>query len=81
MDHIAEDSPAAALAVDEEIESQADTLVQHPQLGRHGRVSGTRELVIARTPYIAVYAIDRRTSGIEMPARAAHRTAMAPCLG
>ncbi|WP_407549695.1 type II toxin-antitoxin system RelE/ParE family toxin [Xanthomonas euvesicatoria] len=30
----------------------------HPEGGRPGRVPGTRELVIAGTPYIAVYQID-----------------------
>ncbi|KLA49999.1 MULTISPECIES: type II toxin-antitoxin system RelE/ParE family toxin [Xanthomonas] len=30
----------------------------HPEGGRPGRVPDTRELVIARTPYIAVYQID-----------------------
>ncbi|PPU05220.1 hypothetical protein XacyCFBP2565_21910 [Xanthomonas arboricola pv. corylina] len=30
----------------------------YPESGRPGRVPGTRELVIAGTPYIAVYQID-----------------------
>lgn len=29
----------------------------HPKVGRTGRVTGTRELVIAGTPYIAVYSV------------------------
>jgi toxin ParE1/3/4 len=66
MDYIAEDSPAAALDVDEAIEHQADSLVQHPEIGRRGRVRGTRELVIVRTPYIAVYVVDDEAEIIEI---------------
>ncbi|WP_207779334.1 type II toxin-antitoxin system RelE/ParE family toxin [Zavarzinia aquatilis] len=32
-------------------------LSEHPHLGRAGRVADTRELVIPRTPYVAVYSI------------------------
>ena len=32
-------------------------LQRFPRSGRPGRVAGTRELVIIRTPYIAVYRI------------------------
>ncbi|WP_428378126.1 type II toxin-antitoxin system RelE/ParE family toxin [Lichenicoccus sp.] len=28
---------------------------QHPQIGRAGRIVGTRELVVSGTPYILVY--------------------------
>ncbi len=66
MASIAEDSPAAAIAVDEEIESQADTLIQYPELGRPGRKRGTRELVIARTSHIAVYVIDNKAETVEI---------------
>ena len=52
MDYIAEDSPAAALDVDEAIEHQADGLVQHPEIGRRGRVRGTRELVVRFIKYV-----------------------------
>jgi toxin ParE1/3/4 len=55
LDHIAQDNPLAAADQDDEIEHQVDMLLQHPKLGRPGRVKGTRELVIGRTPFIAVY--------------------------
>jgi toxin ParE1/3/4 len=32
-------------------------LADHPNLGLSGRVDGTRELVIPRTPYIVVYRV------------------------
>jgi toxin ParE1/3/4 len=66
MEYIAQDNPSAALGVDEAIEEQAKGLVIHPDLGRKGRVPGTHELVIARTPYIAIYAIDREKSVINI---------------
>jgi toxin ParE1/3/4 len=32
-------------------------LADHPHMGRAGRVDGTRELVVARTPYLVVYRV------------------------
>lgn len=57
IDYIAEDNPAAAITQGDEIESQITGLLDHRQRGRSGRVKGTRELVIVRTPYIAAYRI------------------------
>ena len=57
FDYIEADSPQAAIAVDDRIRVQAEVLVQFPESGRRGRVEGTRELVIPRTPYIAAYRI------------------------
>jgi toxin ParE1/3/4 len=57
LDYIAEDDPSAATRIDEAIERQTDMLAQHPLMGREGRVKGTRELVISRSPFIAVYRV------------------------
>jgi toxin ParE1/3/4 len=54
---IAEDDPQAAATVDDRIEAAAGRLIDFPESGRPGRVEGTRELVIARTPYVAPYQI------------------------
>ena len=58
--HIAEDNPAAArrvaLRIVEVVEQQ---LLDNPHSGRPGRVPGTRELVILRTPYIVPYRVHR----------------------
>ena len=55
-----EDNPAAArrvaLRIVETVEQQ---LPDNPHLGRPGRVPGTRELVIPRTPYIVPYRVHR----------------------
>ena len=39
-------------------------LDRNPSMGRPGRVPGTRELVIADTPYIIVYRAKRRSKEI-----------------
>ena len=39
------------------IESVERLLSEHPDLGRPGRVPGTRELVISRTPFIVPYRV------------------------
>ncbi len=53
-DYIEADNPAAALALDELFAEKAGHMVDHPGLGRLGRVAGTRELVAHRN-YILVY--------------------------
>ncbi len=53
--HIAEDSPASAYRMREEILSCVAHLDSHPMMGRPGRVKGTRELVVSGTPYVTVY--------------------------
>ncbi|MDZ5615064.1 type II toxin-antitoxin system RelE/ParE family toxin [Achromobacter xylosoxidans] len=53
-DFIEADSPVAALMLDELLEQQAGRLVDHPGLGRPGRVAGTRELV-AHPNYLLIY--------------------------
>ena len=53
--HIEADNPAAAIAVDERIVAAISRLRDFPQSGRHGRLAGTRELVIVGTPYVAAY--------------------------
>lgn len=59
---IAKDNPTAArkmaLTIIEAVETQ---LPNHPQIGRPGRVSGTRELVIPGTPYIVPYRLKAGT--------------------
>lgn len=53
-DHVEADNPAAALALDGLFAAGAARLIDHPGLGRAGRVQGTRELVAHRN-YILVY--------------------------
>lgn len=39
------------------IEDCSATLIDHPEIGRVGRVPGTRELVVARLPYVVAYRV------------------------
>jgi len=59
IDYIAEDNPVAAVEQGDEIENQVAGLLENRHQGRPGRVKGTRELVIVRTPYIAAYRIKK----------------------
>jgi len=56
-DYIAADNPDAAERMGARIQSAVAMLARFPQLGRAGRAAGTRELVVAGTPYIAVYSV------------------------
>ena len=57
-DYIAERNPVAARRIALQIVQAADQLLSsHPELGRAGRVPGTRELVIPATPYIVPYRV------------------------
>lgn len=48
LDCIAAENPTAAIRIDRQIERQVDMLLDHPLMGRDGRIAGTRELVISR---------------------------------
>jgi len=56
-ERIAEQNPAAATRMILRIRTAVGRLARSPELGRPGRVEGTRELVIARTPYIVPYRV------------------------
>jgi len=55
QEYIAEDNPSAASSMVNRIQEATQRLKKHPQMGRPGRVQGTREFVIAGSPYIVVY--------------------------
>lgn len=54
-EYIAEENVAAAETLLERIFLAVEMLELYPQLGRSGRVEGTRELVIAGTPFVVAY--------------------------
>lgn len=54
-DYIALDNPIAAIETADKIWFSTSKLTDNPQIGREGRVKGTRELVVTGTPYIVVY--------------------------
>jgi toxin ParE1/3/4 len=54
--YIEQDDPAAAQRVAIHVIQNVETLLSGtPEMGRPGRVPGTRELVIPRTPFIVPY--------------------------
>jgi plasmid stabilization system protein ParE len=57
-------------------EQQVDMLVQHPQMGRPGRLSGTRVLVISRTPFIVVYRVKGTRLEVSVATRRVTHTAI-----
>lgn len=61
---IAKDNPAAAQRVIATISDTIDLLGDQSEMGRQGRIDGTRELVVSGVPYIVAYRI--KTSGVEI---------------
>jgi toxin ParE1/3/4 len=55
--YIAGESPQRADLVAQRILTTAQLLSQMPGIGRPGRVQGTRERVVGRTPYILAYKV------------------------
>ncbi len=49
--YIAEENPRAARALLSEIKERVNVLTNNPEIGRIGRVGGTRELVLTGTRY------------------------------
>lgn len=66
IDYIANENPIAALEQGDWIEQQIDLLAEFPEMGRIGRVRGTRELVVIQTSFIVVYRIQRKAKRVEI---------------
>jgi toxin ParE1/3/4 len=56
-DYIAEQNPSAARHILEDILAEVERLAKMPNMGRPGRVEGTRELVVVGTPYVVAYTV------------------------
>lgn len=54
---IAKDSPRVAAEFVVHMRDSAAMLADHPELGRPGRISGTRELIVTRLSYILPYRV------------------------
>ena len=59
--YIAADDPGAARLVVKRVLDAVAMLTNQPGLGHPGRVSGTRELLVARTRYIVPYRVRSET--------------------
>jgi toxin ParE1/3/4 len=56
-EYISQDNPDAAARTVAAIVRAVEALEHFPALGRPGRISGTRELVVTGTPYIVPYRV------------------------
>jgi toxin ParE1/3/4 len=59
LGYIAERDPWAAISLGDAIEEAVSHLPRHPHIGRVGRVTDTRELVVSNTPYILAYRVEQ----------------------
>jgi toxin ParE1/3/4 len=64
LEYLASVNPSAALGADDRVDLAIEILASYPYAGRPGRVTGTRELVIGGTRYIAAYRVDGETAVI-----------------
>jgi toxin ParE1/3/4 len=71
--YIARSNPAGADDTVRRILRAVENLKSFPELGRVGRLAGSRELVIPRSPFIVVYAVDGQTIEILAAIHAARR--------
>jgi toxin ParE1/3/4 len=57
-DYIESESPRSAAMMDSRIAESVEFLLDFPESGRVGRVKGTRECVVPRSPFIAAYNVE-----------------------
>lgn len=74
-DHIASDNEAAADRIVGAVEDAGNRLDRFPRMGRPGKLPGSREFSIPRTPYFLVYY--EKSSGVEI-ARVVHTSRQWP---
>lgn len=55
--YISRDNPQAAQRIAARLLEAVERVAEVPNLGRPGRVAGTRELVVAGTPYVIPYRV------------------------
>ncbi|MDD5305154.1 MAG: type II toxin-antitoxin system RelE/ParE family toxin [Elusimicrobia bacterium] len=55
--YISDENPSAAVRTIEKIRKAVVSVSRHPEMGRPGRVEGTRELIIPGTPFIVAYRV------------------------
>ena len=59
--HVAPDTPTVSVDQVLRVLDSAESLEEYPNLGRAGRVPGTRELVVGGTPYLVIYQVHTST--------------------
>lgn len=58
--------PTAADRLAGAIKHHVAMLADHSDMGRRGRVKGTRELVLANTPFVAIYRVRPHLKRVEI---------------
>ena len=66
IDYISDEDPRAAIEQGDRIERSIDLLADYPEIGRVGRVNGTRELVVPRTAFVVIYRLNRPKQRVEI---------------
>jgi toxin ParE1/3/4 len=59
-EYIARENPDAAREIALKIVDATERILQFPEVGRIGRVSGTRELVVPATKYLIIYRMKKK---------------------
>lgn len=59
--YISHDNPQAAVDLIDRIFGLVELLAEHPEIGRPGRIFGTRELVVPSSAYIVPYRLKNNT--------------------
>jgi addiction module RelE/StbE family toxin len=57
VEYISRDNPDAARRMVRRLWESACALTHQPDMGRPGRVHGTRELVVVKTPFVVPYRV------------------------
>jgi addiction module RelE/StbE family toxin len=66
VEHIRKENPDAAQRLAQDIYKRVGTLATFPNLGRPGRVYGTRELPVPPLPFIVVYRVLEHADAVEI---------------
>ena len=56
-EYIQTESPSAAARVSKRILDVVQIILQQPSIGRPGRVPGTREMAVTKTPFLIPYSV------------------------
>lgn len=59
-EYIARENPGAAREIALKIVDATERIIQFPEVGRIGRVKGTRESIVPGTPYLIIYRMKKK---------------------
>jgi addiction module RelE/StbE family toxin len=56
-DYISQDNPESARRMVKRLWTAVKSLAVQPEIGRPGRIHGTRELIVSNTPFVVPYRV------------------------